>query len=74
MTDPRALLARAGLSQSGAARFLGREVRTVQRWCAPPDAPGSSPMPAWAVELLRQEAERVERGAANKSRNPRFPA
>ena len=31
MTEPRALLARAGLSQSGAARFLGREVRTVQR-------------------------------------------
>jgi len=62
MTDPRPLLTRAGLSQSGAARFLGRQVRTVQRWCAPPDAPGYSPMPRWAVELLRIEAERVERG------------
>ena len=39
MTDPRALVSRAGLSQSGAARFLGRDVRTVQRWCSPPGAP-----------------------------------
>jgi len=62
MTDPRALLARAGLSQSGVARFLSRNVRTVQRWCAPPDAPGFSQIPHWAVELLRIEAERVERG------------
>ena len=62
MTDPRALIARAGISQSGAARFLGRNVRTVQRWCSPTDAPGFTPIPAWAVELLRQEAERRERG------------
>lgn len=56
MTDPRALLSRAGLSQSGAARFLGRDVRTVQRWCAPPGAPGFSPIPHWAVEMLQREA------------------
>ena len=61
MTDPRDLIARAGLSQSGAARFLGRKVRTVQRWCAPPNAPGFHPIPAWAVELLRIEAKRVKR-------------
>ena len=61
MTDPRALLSRAGLSQSGAARFLGRDIRTVQRWCAPPDAPGFSQIPHWAIEMLRMEAERVER-------------
>jgi hypothetical protein len=61
MTDPRDLIARAGLSQSGAARFLGRDVRTVQRWCAPPGAPGFSPMPHWAAVMLRIRADRVER-------------
>jgi len=66
MTDPRTLIARAGLSQSGAARFLGREVRTVQRWCSPPGAPGFHPIPHWAVELLRIEAERLERSSPRR--------
>ena len=66
MTDPRTLIARAGLSQSGVARFLGREVRTVQRWCSPPGAPGFHPIPHWAVELLRIEAERLERSSPRR--------
>ena len=51
----RAALTRLGLTQSGAARLLHVEPRTVRRWIA-----GDRDIPGPAVVLLRLWLERPE--------------
>ncbi len=46
-TDLRETLARLGLSQTGAARLLGVDARTMRRWLA-----GEREMPQPAIRLL----------------------
>jgi DNA-binding transcriptional regulator YiaG len=51
VADPRETLTRLGLSQTGAARLLGVNARTVRGWCEPVEAPGhrSVPTPVWRM-------------------------
>jgi DNA-binding transcriptional regulator YiaG len=51
-TDLRARLARLGLSQTGAARLLGVDDRTMRRWLADSDTPGARYVPGPAQRLL----------------------
>lgn len=48
----RSVLGRLGLSQTGAARLLGVNARTVRGWCEPPGAPGHRSMPATVWRML----------------------
>jgi DNA-binding transcriptional regulator YiaG len=48
----RETLARLDLTQSGAAKLLGVNARTVRGWCEPPEGPGHRTVPAPVWRLL----------------------
>ena len=52
-TQLRDTLARLGLTQTGAARLLGVDERTMRRWCAEEGTPQHRRMPEPAARLLR---------------------
>jgi len=52
VAEPRETLNRLGLSQTGAARLLGVNARTVRGWCEPADAPGHRSVPATVLRML----------------------
>lgn len=59
----RAALAGAELSQRRLARFLGKDVVTVNRWCQP--RPDSLPVPKYArafVSVYRKLSPEARRG------------
>lgn len=50
--DPRTLLDRLGLTQTGAARLLGIDGRTMRRYCDQPGAAGHRELPEPTRRLL----------------------
>lgn len=51
-TELRAALATLGLTQSGGARLLGVDARTMRRWCAEGDASTARDVPPPVARFL----------------------